>query len=162
LRNGRRYDGLPTQPDFRILEFDEYETKIRNKEFVDPPARDRERNIQDLLKERSPSNLAELLWRLGLPLMALGLVFIAIPLAYVNPRLGNYTAMFYAILIYLIYSNLLNLAQSSVAQSRLDFLLAIWPIHAIALLIAFFLIRNRINPSLKWWQRQLPAFLRRS
>jgi lipopolysaccharide export system permease protein len=162
LRNGRRYDGLPTQPDFRILEFDEYETKIRNKEFVDPPARDRERNIQELLKERSPSNLAELLWRLGLPLMALGLVFIAIPLAYVNPRLGNYTAMFYAILIYLIYSNLLNLAQSSVAQSRLDFLVAIWPIHAIALLIAFFLIRNRINPSLKWWQRQLPAFLTRS
>jgi lipopolysaccharide export system permease protein len=162
LRNGRRYDGLPTQPDFRILEFDEYETKIRNKEFVDPPARDRERNIQELLKERSPSNLAELLWRLGLPLMALGLVFIAIPLAYVNPRLGNYTAMFYAILIYLIYSNLLNLAQSSVAQSRLDFLLAIWPIHATALLIAFFLIRNRINPSLKWWQRQLPAFLTRS
>jgi lipopolysaccharide export system permease protein len=162
LRNGRRYDGLPTQPDFRILEFDEYETKIRNKEFVDPPARDRERSIQDLLTEQSPSNLAELLWRLGLPLMALGLVFIAIPLAYVNPRLGNYTAMFYAILIYLIYSNLLNLAQSSVAQSRLDFLVAIWPIHAIALLIAFFLIRNRINPSLKWWQRQLPAFLRRS
>ena len=162
LRNGRRYDGLPTQPDFRILEFDEYQTKIRSKEFVDPPARDRERNIQDLVKERSPSNLAELLWRLGLPLMALGLVFIAIPLAYVNPRLGNYTAMFYAILIYLIYSNLLNLAQSSVAQSRLDFLVAIWPIHAIALLIAFFLIRNRINPSLKWWQRQLPAFLRRS
>ena len=162
LRNGRRYDGLPTQPDFRILEFDEYETKIRNKEFIDPPARDREHNIQELLKERSPSNLAELLWRLGLPLMALGLVFIAIPLAYVNPRLGNYTAMFYAILIYLIYSNLLNLAQSSVAQSRLDFLVAIWPIHAIALLIAFFLIRNRINPSLKWWQRQLPAFLRRS
>jgi lipopolysaccharide export system permease protein len=140
LRNGRRYDGLPTQPDFRILEFDEYETKIRNKEFVDPPTRDRERNILELLEERSPSNLAELLWRLGLPLMALGLVFIAIPLAYVNPRLGNYTAMFYAILIYLIYSNLLNLAQSSVAQSRLDFLLAIWPIHATALLIAFFLI----------------------
>jgi lipopolysaccharide export system permease protein len=162
LKNGRRYDGLPTQPDFRILEFDEYETKIRNKEFIDPPTRDRERNIQELLKERSPSNLAELLWRLGLPLMALGLVFIAIPLAYVNPRLGNYTAMFYAILIYLIYSNLLNLAQSSVAQSRLDFLVAIWPIHAIALLIAFFLIRNRINPSLKWWQRQLPTFLTRS
>ena len=162
LKNGRRYDGLPTQPDFRILEFDEYQTKIRNKEFIDPPTRDRERNIQELLKDQSPSNLAELLWRLGLPLMALGLVFIAIPLAYVNPRLGNYTAMFYAILIYLIYSNLLNLAQNSVSQGRLEFLVAIWPIHAVALLIAFVLIRNRINPSLRWWQRQLPAFLTRS
>jgi lipopolysaccharide export system permease protein len=91
--------------------------------------------------------------------MALGLVFIAIPLAYVNPRLGNYTAMFYAVLVYLIYSNLLNLAQNFVSQSRLDFFVAIWPIHLLALLIAAVLIRNRINPSLKWWKRQLPAFL---
>ena len=50
--------------------------------------------------------------------MALGLVLIAIPLAYVNPRLGNYTAMFYAVLIYLIYSNLLNLTQNFVAQGK--------------------------------------------
>jgi lipopolysaccharide export system permease protein len=36
-------------------------------------------------------------------------------------------------------------------------LVGIWPIHVLALLIAFALIRNRINPSLKWWRRQLPA-----
>jgi lipopolysaccharide export system permease protein len=35
--------------------------------------------------------------------------------------------------------------------------MAIWPIHLLALLIATALIRNRINPSLKWWRRQLPA-----
>jgi lipopolysaccharide export system permease protein len=161
LKDGRRYEGLPTQPDFRILEFDEYETKLRNKELTEPPPRDRERSVQELLKDPSPSNLGELLWRLGLPLMALGLVFIAIPLAYVNPRLGNYTAMFYAILVYLIYSNLLNLAQNFVSQNRFDFFVAIWPIHLLALLIAAVLIRNRINPSLKWWKRQLPAFLTR-
>jgi lipopolysaccharide export system permease protein len=69
--------------------------------------------------------------------------------------------MFYAVLVYLIYSNLLNLAQNFVSQSRLDFFAAIWPIHVLALLIAAVLIRNRINPSLKWWQRQLPSFLTR-
>jgi lipopolysaccharide export system permease protein len=143
------------------VEFDEYETKLRNKELTEPAPRDRERSVQELLKDPSPSNLGELLWRIGLPLMALGLVFIAIPLAYVNPRLGNYTAMFYAVLVYLIYSNLLNLAQNFVSQSRLDFFMAIWPIHVLALLIATVLIRNRINPSLKWWKRQLPAFLTR-
>jgi lipopolysaccharide export system permease protein len=26
-------------------------------------------------------------------------------------------------------------------------------------MIAVILIRNRINPSVKWWRRQLPAFL---
>jgi lipopolysaccharide export system permease protein len=161
LHNGRRYEGQPTQPDFRILEFNEYTTKIRSKEALAPAPRDREKTITELLNDPNPAatnpNRAELLWRIGLPLMALGLVLIAIPLAYVNPRLGNYTAMFYAVLIYLIYSNLLNLAQNFVSQGKVSVFIAIWPIHLFALLMAAVLIRNRINPSLKWWRRQLPA-----
>lgn len=161
LSNGRRYEGIPTQADFRILEFNKYSTTIRSKELVDPPPRDREKTILELLATDKPweinPNLGELLWRIGLPFMALGLVLIAIPLAYVNPRLGNYTAMFYAVLIYLIYSNLLNLSQNFVSQGKLPIAVAIWPIHALAITMAFILIRNRINPSLKWWQRQLPA-----
>jgi lipopolysaccharide export system permease protein len=163
LQNGRRYEGQPAQPDFRILEFVEYSTKIRSKETLAPAPRDREKTIIELFTDTSPDvinpNRAELLWRIGLPLMALGLVLIAIPLAYVNPRLGNYTAMFYAVLIYLIYSNLLNLTQNFVAKGKVSVLIGIWPIHLLALLIAIFLIRNRINPSLKWWRRQLPARL---
>ena len=163
LHNGRRYEGQPTQPDFRILEFNEYTTKIRSKEALAPAPLDRKKTVSELLNEPNPTlhntNRAELLWRIGLPLMALGLVLIAIPLAYVNPRLGNYTAMFYAILVYLIYSNLLNLTQNFVSQGKVSVYVAIWPIHLIALLIAAALIRNRINPSLKWWRRQLPAFM---
>ena len=161
LHNGRRYEGQPTQPDFRILEFNEYSTKIRSKDALAPAPRDREKTVTELLNDPNPvatnPNRAELLWRIGLPLMALGLVLIAIPLAYVNPRLGNYTAMFYAVLIYLIYSNLLNLTQNFVSQGRVSVFVAVWPIHLLALLIATALIRNRINPSLKWWRRQLPA-----
>jgi lipopolysaccharide export system permease protein len=161
LHNGRRYEGQPTQPDFRILEFNEYSTKIRSKDALAPAPRDREKTINELFNDSNPAavnpNRAELLWRIGLPLMALGLVLIAIPLAYVNPRLGNYTAMFYAVLIYLIYSNLLNLTQNFVSQGKVSVFVAIWPIHLLALLIAMALIRNRINPSLKWWRRLLPA-----
>jgi lipopolysaccharide export system permease protein len=161
LHNGRRYEGQPSQPDFRILEFEEYSTKIRSKETLAPAPRDREKTVAELLADTNPDainpNRAELLWRIGLPLMALGLVLIAIPLAYVNPRLGNYTAMFYAVLIYLIYSNLLNLTQNFVSQGKVSMFVGIWPIHVLAFLIAFTLIRNRINPSLKWWRRQLPA-----
>jgi len=60
-------------------------------------------------------------------------------------------------LIYLIYSNLLNLSQNFVSQGKINVYMGIWPIHVIALLAATILIRNRINPSLKWWRRQLPA-----
>jgi lipopolysaccharide export system permease protein len=65
--------------------------------------------------------------------------------------------MFYAVLIYLIYSNLLNLTQNFVAQGKVNVFIGIWPIHLLALIIAAILIRNRINPSIKWWRRQLPA-----
>jgi len=161
LKNGRRYEGQPTAPDFRILEFNDYTTKIRSKEALVPAPRDREKTVTELLNDNNPdavnANRAELLWRVGLPLMALGLVLIAIPLAYVNPRLGNYTAMFYAVLIYLIYSNLLNLTQNFVAQGKISAFIGVWPIHLLAFLIAILLIRNRINPSIKWWRRQLPT-----
>ena len=161
LNHGRRYEGQPTQPDFRILEFDTYTTQIHKKEILAPLPRDREKTIQELINEPNPAfvkpSQAELLWRIGLPLMALGLVLIAIPLAYVNPRLGNYTAMFYAVLIYLIYSNLLNLTQNFVSQGKINVYVGVWPIHVLALTVAIILIRNRINPSLKWWRRQLPA-----
>jgi lipopolysaccharide export system permease protein len=163
LKNGRRYEGIPTQPDFRILEFSEYNTKIQGKSLLDPAPRDREKSVSELLNDSDPAtknpNRAELLWRIGLPFMALGLVLIAIPLAYVNPRLGNYTALFYAVLIYLVYSNLLNLTQNFVSQGKVDVFIAAWPIHTLAFGIAFLLIRNRINPSLSWWRRQLPSFL---
>ena len=161
LHNGRRYEGNPTEPNFRILEFNEYSTKIRSKDAMAPAPRDREKSITELLNDPNPNaanpNRAEILWRVGLPLMALGLVLIAIPLAYVNPRLGSYTAMFYAVLIYLIYSNLLNLTQNFVAQGKINVFVGVWPIHLLALIIATVLIRNRINPSIKWWRRQLPA-----
>jgi len=163
LHQGRRYEGIPTEPNFRILEFVDYKTNLRSKEALVPTPRDREKTVFELLNDSDPNlmnpNRAELLWRVGLPLMALGLVLIAIPLAYVNPRLGSYTALFYAILIYLVYSNLLNLTQNLVAQGKLNVFVGIWPIHLIALLIAVFLIRNRINPSISWWRRQLPAML---
>jgi lipopolysaccharide export system permease protein len=163
LHQGRRYEGIPTEPDFRILEFAEYSTKLRSKEALEPPPRDREKTLSELLDDRDLSlinpNRAELLWRIGLPLMALGLVLIAIPLAYVNPRLGSYTALFYAVLIYLIYSNLLNLTQNFVAQGKLNVFIGVWPIHVLALMIAWCLIRNRINPSISWWRRQLPTIL---
>jgi len=75
LRNGRRYEGQPTQPDFRILEFEEYNTKIRSKETLAPAPRDREKTVHELINEPNPAfvnpSRAELLWRIGLRLMAL-------------------------------------------------------------------------------------------
>ena len=87
--------------------------------------------------------------------MALGLTLIAIPLAYVNPRRGNYSAMLMAVFIYLIYSNFLNISQTLVSSGKQGFEFAIWPVHLGAAVAAWILLRHRSNYALPWWKRQL-------
>ena len=151
--NGRRYAGTPGKIDYRIVEFDQYAVKVDNK----PPESDanlptKSRDTIDLLRNRTNENLGELLWRLSLPLLAFNFVLIAIPLAYVNPRLGRYTPLVFAVLIYLTYSNVINLSQAWVRSGSIPFALAWWPFHLIALLGAVMLFRYRQNRSLGGWR----------
>ncbi|WP_420993709.1 LPS export ABC transporter permease LptF [Cupriavidus sp. 30B13] len=156
MENGRRYTGLPGKLDYRIVEFDQYAVKVDNK----PPESEadlptKSRDTIDLLRNRSNENLGELLWRMSLPLLAFNFVLIAIPLAYVNPRLGRYTPLVFAVLIYLTYSNLINLSQAWVRSGSIPFALAWWPFHLIALLGAVVLFRYRQNISLGGWRAVL-------
>ncbi|AJG20675.1 LPS export ABC transporter permease LptF [Cupriavidus basilensis] len=153
MENGRRYAGTPGKIDYRIVEFDQYAVKVDNK----PPESDanlptKSRDTIDLLRNRTNENLGELLWRLSLPLLAFNFVLIAIPLAYVNPRLGRYTPLVFAVLIYLTYSNVINLSQAWVRSGSIPFSLAWWPFHLIALLGAVMLFRYRQNRSLGGWR----------
>lgn len=153
MENGRRYAGTPGKLDYRIIEFDQYAVKVDSK----PPESEtdlptKSRNTIDLLRNRTNENLGELLWRLSLPLLAFNFVLIAIPLAYVNPRLGRYTPLVFAVLIYLTYSNVINLSQAWVRSGSIPFALAWWPFHLIALLGAVLLFRYRQDRSLGGWR----------
>jgi lipopolysaccharide export system permease protein len=155
VENGRRYEGQPSQGDFRILEFDTYTVDVERKAPKPITPSSKELSTKDLILDPNPHHLGELLWRLGLPLMALGLTLIAVPLAYVNPRRGNYSAMLMAVFIYLIYSNFLNISQTMVSSGKQGFEFAIWPVHLGAAVAAWLLLRHRSNYALPWWKRQL-------
>ncbi|MEI7426467.1 MAG: LPS export ABC transporter permease LptF [Betaproteobacteria bacterium] len=157
IQNGKRYEGQPTKGDFKILEFEGYTVDIEKKTPKPVTFSPKESTSISLLENPNPVALGEILWRMGLPLMALGLVLIAVPLAYVNPRRGNYINLIYAVFTYLIYSNLLNIAQTLVSDGKESFINAFWPIHVIAILVALFLVQHRINPSISWWKRLIPG-----
>ena len=161
IENGRRYQGQPAAGDFKILEFDKYTVEVERKEITPTANTPKELTVQEIIENPTPNNKGELLWRLGLPLMAFFLTLIAIPLAYVNPRRGNYIAMLYAVFIYLIYSNTLNISQAMVSNSQRGFFATLWPVHALALIYAWILLRHRLNYSIPWWKRQI-IFKRKS
>jgi lipopolysaccharide export system permease protein len=62
-------------------------------------------------------------------LAALNLAVLAIPLAFVNPRAGRANNLIFALLTYMIYSNLLSVSQAWVAQGKLRFEIGVWAVH---------------------------------
>lgn len=157
LDQGRRYDGVSTQPDFKIMSFERYRVLVAgqsNRSLGDQSAR--ALPTRTLLQHQTPINLAELLWRLALPLMNLLLPLLAIPLAFVNPRGGRSANLMIALLLFVVYSNMVSVFQGSVAQARLSFGLGWWPVHLITLAIVTTLFvwrvkgNSRFHPASAW------------
>ena len=142
LENGRRYDGVPGQPDYRIMEFQRYGVRIESHDIVDNPG---SRDLYTLALIATPTreNLGELAWRIGLPLVAINLMLLAIPLAHQSPRRSRTTNLVMAVLIYLTYSNLLNLVQSWVEQGRMPFLVGLLALHLVVSAIVIMMFRLR-------------------
>jgi len=109
--------------------------------------------LNELLLDGSPSARGELVWRIGMPVSALILALLAIPLAYVNPRAGRSANMLIAILIYVIYSNLLSVSQAWVTQGKLSFWLGVWVVHALMLLPLLLLFYRRLVVRMPWQRR---------
>ncbi|HEX2531988.1 MAG TPA: LPS export ABC transporter permease LptF [Burkholderiaceae bacterium] len=148
MEKGRRYDGVPNQSDFEMMEFDRYSVLVaRQSETLVGTKSPASLPTPVLLANMNNFNLAELLWRSALPLMALLLMLLAIPLSFVNPRAGRSANLLIALLLFIIYSNMVSVFQAAVVQDRLSFAVAWWPIHVLAtlMIVFFFLWRLKVN-----------------
>ena len=80
LVNGYRYDGTPGEADYRTSYYKEHAVKlISNVEFSKSGKRDWV-PTRELLKSKSRNDIAELQWRISLPLSAFFLSLFAIPI----------------------------------------------------------------------------------
>lgn len=145
LLSGRRYEGTPGEADFRQMEFGRYATRIQSKEGDEPAATQKSLSTIGLLENPSRANLGELLWRIGVPLSALILALLAIPLSFVNPRAGRSVNLLLALLAYMIYSNLISVSQARVAQGKLSFATGWWAVHAVMAVVLVLLFAHRIG-----------------
>jgi lipopolysaccharide export system permease protein len=146
LKNGRRYQGVPGQADFRSMEFARYSMRVATK----MPVLGAELSVDSLstpvlLALSSRAAMAELLWRIAPPIMCLLLLLLAIPLGFVNPRAGSSANLMLAMLIFFTYSNLIKLAEAGVKQGKLGFAGAWWPLHLGAALCVVVLFAWRLN-----------------
>lgn len=150
LEHGRRYEVEPGSAAFKIMEFERYRARVEDGEAPRSEPAPRGMPITRLLVEDSDSARGELVWRIGLPVSALILALMAIPLSYVNPRAGRSANMLIAIFIYAIYNNLLSVSQSWVAQGKMSFWVGIWAAHAVMLIPVVLLFYRRIAVRMPW------------
>jgi lipopolysaccharide export system permease protein len=88
---------------------------------------------------------AELFWRLSVPISAFVLVLLAIPLSYVNPRMGRSFNLISGAFLYMVYSNCLNIVQSVIAQGRLSMVGGLLLIHTLAIAGVVVLFWSRLS-----------------
>lgn len=144
MEHGRRYEGKPNTPEFSTTEFERYAIRIEAAEVRQELPSTQAKASAELLKNHDAISNAELQWRLAMPISAFVLVLLAIPLSYVEPRSGRSTNIMMALMIFIIYNNLLSIMQAWLAQGKFSPLIGLWPVHLFFLSLAAYLFYRRL------------------
>jgi lipopolysaccharide export system permease protein len=150
LVDGRRYEGTPGTAEYRVMDFQRYAIRIQEREFRKQSVSIRGVPTIDLLREPTAGNRAELLWRIGLPLVALVLSLLAIPLSFVNPRASTSLNLMFAVFTYMVYTNVLSVAQAWVQQGKIGFGVGWWVVHATMLFVFMVMLYFRMSLRRPW------------
>src|SRR5437016_11096126 len=132
------------------MDFKRYAMRVETREAPAEEASTKAMSTFGLLQARGNAHLAELLWRIGLPIAAFVLALLAIPLSFVNPRASRSVNLLFALFTYMVYANLLSIVQAWVSQGRLPFISRVWVVHAgmLGVLALLFYRRLRVGPLL--------------
>jgi lipopolysaccharide export system permease protein len=141
LENGSRYVGVPGELDFQVVNYKSYGVRIQ-KNALPPDDRVDTLSTAELWKglHGNAEFHAELQWRLALPLSALILSLLAIPLSKVNPRQGRYAQLLPAFLLYILYIDLLFVSRAWLQKGEISSGLGLWWVHGLMLVITLFLL----------------------
>ena len=157
LAKGVQFEGLPGQKDFIITEFDRYSQRLDEPDDTANAVTTKQESllITDLIGRRDAESVAELHWRLSLPVSVLILAAIGIPLSRSNPRQGRYYLLIPALILFLIYMVMLNAGKEAIANGEGGPLAEIWRVHLYLMLIAAlcYLWPDLQNTALRWRKR---------
>ena len=140
LHDGHRYTIHPGRPDYQVIIFEEYGLRIDAPERESGAARRAVRPTHFLWQSNELGDTAELQWRISVPLMGLVLVVLAVPLGRSSPRQGRYAKLLAAILVYVLYSNLLGISQVWIEREQIPAWIGLWWVHAGMLAFATVLV----------------------
>lgn len=140
LYDGERYEGVPGQANFRTVKFAQNVIPVRLPELSRSSATLDAATTASLRGTADREKHAEFEWRVALPLMAVVLTLLAVPLSKLAPRQGRYARVWLAVLLYFIYANLLAAGKIWLANGKTPAVLGLWWVHAVVVAVALAVI----------------------
>lgn len=140
LEDGHYYSGAPGQNEYRALQFEKFGVRLDH-EALHIPEKTKLMTISSLWSHRDQNGVvAELHWRLAMPLSVFILVLLAIPLSRVRPRQGSFAKLVPALLLYMMYVNLLLVGKLWLKKGIVPGFIGLWWVHFAVLMVAIFLL----------------------
>jgi lipopolysaccharide export system permease protein len=140
LYDGERYEGIPGERRFRIVRFAENTIPVRLPAMSAGVMKLDGVPTRTLLASTKPDMRGELHWRLALPIMAVVMGLIAVPLSRLRPRQGRYARVGYAILIFFVYIELAIAGKVWLVRGVTPEWLGLWWVHGAVVLFAALLL----------------------
>jgi lipopolysaccharide export system permease protein len=140
LYDGRRYEGVPGQSSFRIVDFAEHGIPIAFASRDDRAVSVEAMPLAQLAAMPGPEASAQWHWRLAAPVSTLFLVALAVPLSRTRPRQGRYGKLAVAILVYIVYANLMGAGRAWLEDGALPGVVGLWWVHLLVGAFAAYLL----------------------
>jgi len=147
LKDGIRYEGLPSNKNINVLNFDQYDLEIVSgdvQKSISTFSEIEEKTSIDLLKQGGLLANAEMQWRISLPISILILSVFGVFLGRTSQRSGNGINLLVGVLIFMLYNNGLLVAKSSIESGQLNPIIGLWSVHLLLIitLIIFYQFRE--------------------
>ncbi|NOQ70295.1 MAG: LPS export ABC transporter permease LptF [Gammaproteobacteria bacterium] len=141
MHGGTHYIGNVGEANFKIIKYKDYGVYI-NKKQVEVRLSEKTKSISELWSSTEPVDQAELQWRITIPLATIIVAFMALPLSQTDPRSGRYAKLALALILYLIYSNLLGVGRTWIIQEKVPVWIGTWWVHLIAIIVTLVLLKT--------------------
>ncbi|MGD8926137.1 MAG: LPS export ABC transporter permease LptF [Thioalkalispiraceae bacterium] len=136
LEHGQRYEGPMEDGSTAIIQFKHHGIRLEEKPIKEFTFRKKAETSLALWERGKVDDYAELQWRISTAISCLVLAVLAVPLSKTSPRQGRYSKLAIALLIYIIYSNLLSVSNAWLSKGILDVWVGLWWVHLVAILLA--------------------------
>ncbi|VAW91323.1 FIG000988: Predicted permease [hydrothermal vent metagenome] len=154
LENGQRHEGPMENGQTAVIRFASHGIRLELESDKQVQLRQKSVTSNVLWFRGQDRDHAELQWRVSAAISVLILTILAVPLSKTSARQGRYAKLAIALLIFIIYSNLLSVSRAWLNKSVISPYLGLWWVHVLALVLAIILF-VRWRPILRrfWFGR---------